>query len=77
MEISITVADQDEGEQIRQGLEIADVRAFVKIMAVLDPLPTDRARARILQFFADHYDEERQRQRDEEARQRIEEPKEP
>jgi len=53
----IAVASRREGEQIRAGLADPTVRAFVKVMGALAPLPSDRARARVLRFVADHFDE--------------------
>jgi hypothetical protein len=54
MKFAITVANKDEGEQIRAGLEDPAVRAFVKVYGVLQALPTNRARRRVLEYFADH-----------------------
>jgi hypothetical protein len=38
------------------------VRAFVKICGVLNALPSDRARARVLNYAADYAEEQRQAQ---------------
>lgn len=54
MKFTITVTNKDEGELIRAGLEDPTVRAFVKVYGVLQALPTDRARRRVLEYFADH-----------------------
>lgn len=58
MKTSIEVEDRKEGDLIRRGLESAEVRAFVKIMGALSVLPTDRAKARALNFVADHFAEQ-------------------
>lgn len=60
MKYTITVANKDEGEQIRAGLEDPAVRAFVKVYGVLKALPSDRARARVLAYIADRVAEEQE-----------------
>jgi len=57
MTIKIDVDDAKEGELIREGLADPEVRAFVKIVAALKRLPSDRARQRVFQFAWDHFDE--------------------
>ena len=58
MRTRIEVADRKEAEQLRAGLARPDVRAFVRIVGVLDGLPSDRARRRVLGFVADHHAEQ-------------------
>lgn len=53
MKATIEVKDRKEGENIRAGLEDPAVRAFVVIMGVLKALPTDRSRARVLNYVND------------------------
>lgn len=59
MNVRIPVADREEGEQIRRGLEDPETRAFVRVVGTLVALPSDRARARVLGYVADVLDEER------------------
>lgn len=58
MKTQIDVINRKEGEQIRQGLADPQVRAFVKVVAALNTLPSDRARARVLRFVTDSFDEQ-------------------
>jgi hypothetical protein len=53
----IWVDDRKEAEQIRKGLERADVRAFVKVMGILAGA-SPRAQRRILTFVRDKFAEE-------------------
>jgi hypothetical protein len=62
MKYTITVTDKNEGEQIRAGLEDPAVRAFVKVYGVMKALPTDRARTRVLAYFADHVAEKKEQE---------------
>ena len=57
MKANIEVKDRKEAEQIRTGLEDPTTRAFVTVMGVLAALPSDRARARVLNFVRDYFDE--------------------
>jgi len=57
MKTSIEVATKQEGEQIRTALSDPHVRAFVLVMGALQPLPSDRARARVLTWASDYADE--------------------
>jgi hypothetical protein len=59
MKAMIDVADREERHLIEAGLHDPVVRAFVKVSAVLDKLPSDRARNRVLTFVRDTIDEER------------------
>ena len=60
METTLKVKDQAEGRAIRIALADPQVRAFVVIMGMLLPLPTDRARARVLNFIIDKTQEQAQ-----------------
>jgi len=53
MNVRIPVENQKEGEEIRAGLRLPDVRAFVRIMGQLDALPNDRSRERVLRHVWD------------------------
>lgn len=57
MKAYIEVEDREEAELLKRGLEESDVRTFVKIVGILEPL-SERARARILRFVADVVDDE-------------------
>ena len=57
MHMRIEVTNRKEAEQLRAGLALADIRAFVRVMGTLEQLPSDRARARVLQFIKDHFDD--------------------
>lgn len=57
MKATIEVTDRKEAEAIRAGLADPAVRAFVAIMGALSGLPSDRAKRRVLQYVADHFDE--------------------
>lgn len=53
----IEVADRKEADQIRKGLERADVRAFVRVMGALAG-QSSRSQRRILAFVQDKFAEE-------------------
>ena len=53
MNASITVRDRKEADTIRRALKEPDVRAFVLVIGTLLPLPSDRARMRVLNFVRD------------------------
>ena len=57
MKKSIEVTSREEADQIRAGLDMPDVRVFVRVMGVLAGLPSDRARRRVLSYVADRVDE--------------------
>jgi hypothetical protein len=57
MKANIEVRDRREAEIIRAGLDDPVTRAFVAVMGALSTLPSDRARKRVLEFVADHFDE--------------------
>ena len=57
MKANIEVADRKEAEAIRAGLADPTVRAFVVIMGALAALPSDRAKRRVLNYVADHFEE--------------------
>jgi hypothetical protein len=48
----IEVEDYEEAQLIREGLRDGQVRALVKVMGTLRPLPSDRRR-RVLQYVVD------------------------
>lgn len=58
MTARIDVTNRKEAENIRRGLARPDVRAFVITMGILEALPSDRARERVLRFVVDKFDEE-------------------
>jgi hypothetical protein len=59
MKASIQVTDRREGDAIRAGLENDPVlRAIVVITGLLAKLPSDRARARVMEYVRDRLDEE-------------------
>ncbi len=55
--IRVTVKNRAQARAIQAALERADVRAFAITIGLLDGLPTDRARVRVLQYVTDHCDE--------------------
>jgi len=57
MKTLIDVKNRKEAAAIRRGLARPDVRAFVITCGVLDRLPSDRSRQRVMQFVADYFDE--------------------
>ena len=57
MTARIEVKSRQEAEDIRRGLALPEVRAFVITCGILDTLPSDRARARVLNFISDHFSE--------------------
>ena len=59
MKRTIEVINKREGELIAAGLAIPEVRAFVKVVAALHSLPTDRARVRVLTWLQSKGNEER------------------
>lgn len=59
MKATIDVKDRNEGNAIRDGLQIPTMRAAVIIAGLLLPL-SDRARKRVLDFVVDKLDEENQ-----------------
>ena len=58
MKATIEVKDRKEAEHLRAGLADPTTRAFVLIMGALSGLPSKRAKMRVLQFVADHFEEE-------------------
>jgi len=58
MKATIDVASRKEAELIRAGLNDPATMAFVQVMGALLALPTNRARARVLNYVADKFDEE-------------------
>lgn len=57
MKATIEVTDRKEAEHIRAGLGDPATRAFVIVMGALAALPSNRARARVLNFVRDYFDE--------------------
>lgn len=60
MKVAIIVDSKLEGEQLRNGLDDPQVRAFVRVVGILGQLASDRARARVLRFIADSIEEQRE-----------------
>jgi hypothetical protein len=60
MKASIVVADRKEAALIIAGLSDPVTRAVVKIVGALQPLPTDKARRRVLRWAAEKLEEERE-----------------
>lgn len=58
MTTRIDVTNRKEAAHIRRALARPDVRAFVITMGILDALPSDRSRERVLRFVDDHLDED-------------------
>ncbi len=56
--VRIPVSSEDEREQICVAMEDKEVRAFVRLVGALLPLPSDRARERVLRFVVDRVHEE-------------------
>jgi len=54
----IEVENRKEGQAIQAGLADPSVKAFVVVVGVLNTLPTDRARARVLRYVADQLAEQ-------------------
>jgi hypothetical protein len=55
MKATIEVSDRKEAEQIRTGLADPTVRAFVVVMGALNSLPSERAKARVLNYVMDYF----------------------
>ena len=55
--ITIDVKDRKQARAIQVALARPDVCAFAILVGTLDPL-SDRARARVLNFIADKFDED-------------------
>lgn len=53
MKVCIDVKDRKEAAAIRHAMTLPEVRTFVVCIGVLDKLPSDRARARVLRYVAD------------------------
>jgi len=62
MKATIEVRDRSEKQAIEQALTDPATRAFVVITGTLMQLPTDRARARVLDWVADKLTEEQEQQ---------------
>lgn len=54
MKIRVDVPSKQHAKAIEAGLERPDVRAFVLAIGLLDALPSDRARHRVLHFLTDY-----------------------
>lgn len=59
MQISIDVDNQEEATLIQAGLQLPEVRAFVKVCGALSALPSDRSRRRVVAYVMDRMDESR------------------
>jgi hypothetical protein len=64
MKATIEVKDRSEKHAIEQALTDPATRAFVVITGTLMQLPTDRARARVLDWVADKLREEQEQQQE-------------
>lgn len=60
MKTTIEVKDRNEGNAIKRGLDDPTVRAFTVMMGILAELPSVKARARVLQFVKESFDEQDQ-----------------
>lgn len=54
MRTTIEVADREEGALIRTALEDPEVRALVKVIGVLKPMPTKRMQRLTLELAEEH-----------------------
>ena len=63
MKITIEVKDAEEARLIRAGLSNPVARAAIKVVGALMPLPSDRARRRVLGFASDHLAEQNESQK--------------
>jgi hypothetical protein len=59
MKAHIEVKDRREKEALERGLSRPDVRAFVIVIGTLETLPTDSARARVLEYIGNYFRDER------------------
>lgn len=57
MKATIEVSDRKEADHIRAGLADPTVRAFVVVMGTLAKLPSNTARARVLNYVMDYFKE--------------------
>jgi hypothetical protein len=58
MKAKIEVRDKQEAAAIERAMSKDTVRAFVLIVGVLETLPSDRARERVLNYVKDMLDEQ-------------------
>jgi hypothetical protein len=58
--IRVNVDNRDQAAALEAGLQRPDVRAFAITVGLLETLGTDRARARVMQYVLDYFDEARQ-----------------
>jgi hypothetical protein len=56
--IRVDVDNKDQAAALEAGLQRPDVRAFAITVGLLESLGTDRARARVMQYVLDYFDEE-------------------
>jgi hypothetical protein len=57
MKATIQVANRNEAEALKAGLEDPATRAIVLVMGALSELPNDRARARVLTYVRDYFED--------------------
>ena len=59
MKTEVEVTDRKEAAAVRQALRDPAIRAFVVVAGILSTLPSDRAKARVLNFVRDCYVDDR------------------
>jgi len=64
--IRVDVDNKDQAAALEAGLQRPDVRAFAITVGLLESLGTDRARARVMQYVLDYFDEAHRQQRERE-----------
>ena len=60
MKVTLEVKDRAEREAVQRAWQKPELRAFIVIAGLLDGLPTDRARARVLNYAADKVRDEQE-----------------
>jgi hypothetical protein len=60
--IKLEVKDRKQARAIRLALQDPEVLAYVTVLGILIPLPSDRARKRVLDFVWDSMEEAKQQQ---------------
>ena len=53
--IKVEVSNKQQARDLEAGLMRPDVRAFAIVMGVLDALPSDKARIRVLDFITAYF----------------------
>jgi hypothetical protein len=72
MKAHIEVKDRREKEALERGLAHPEVRAFVLVIGIMDTLPTDSSRARVLEYFENYFRDERRENHATQARKLAE-----